>query len=461
MQDSSKWRAVQHEYPTESLPHRVTFCHQPGTYEYEGKLGVEDLTTLVVRSREGDADAFSVIVRRFQDMAVGYGLSLLHDFQLAEDAAQEAFLEAYLCLNNLREPLAFPGWFRRIVFKQCDRMTRGKQLNTSSLEDIEQSSHYPSQAETLERKEMNKRIQTVTAALPDNERIVITLHYLGGYSQQELGEFLDVPITTIKKRLFTARRRLREILIDDFGDILRERRPSKDESFSNGVMNMLNAARAGDVARVRELFSQNPRLLTAKDWLGNSALVLAATSGHTAILDLLYVAGVRPDIHEAASIGDMDRVMELLATDPQLLNSYSTEGGTPLLFAAHFGQLNTTDLLLKMGADINAVARNKLEVTPLHAALFGRRRHVAHLLVERGANVTLKRGGGDWPRSGWTALHYAAAYGFVELLGPLIARGADINDEDNEGKTALDVAREANQTEVVAYLRTARTKETT
>ena len=46
---------------------------------------MEDLTTLVIRSRKGDADAFGTIVRRFQDMAVGYGLSLLHDFQLAED----------------------------------------------------------------------------------------------------------------------------------------------------------------------------------------------------------------------------------------------------------------------------------------------------------------------------------------------------------------------------------------
>src|SRR5437870_13809228 len=84
------------------------------------------LEGLIHNASKGDADAYEVIVRRFQDMAVGYGYSILRDFQLAEDAAQEAFLEAYRNLDKLREPAAFPGWFRRIVFKQCDRITRNR-----------------------------------------------------------------------------------------------------------------------------------------------------------------------------------------------------------------------------------------------------------------------------------------------------------------------------------------------
>ena len=58
-----------------------------------------------------------MLVRRFQDMAVAYGYSLLRDWQAAEDASQEAFLEAFRDLPKLRQPEAFPGWFRRIVFK--------------------------------------------------------------------------------------------------------------------------------------------------------------------------------------------------------------------------------------------------------------------------------------------------------------------------------------------------------
>src|SRR5919199_314305 len=94
---------------------------------------MDSLESLILRAREGDADAYAAIVWRFQDMAVGYGYALLRDFQLAEDAAQEAFLEAYRHLSALREPAAFPGWFRRIVFKHCDRLTRGKSLVTVPL----------------------------------------------------------------------------------------------------------------------------------------------------------------------------------------------------------------------------------------------------------------------------------------------------------------------------------------
>jgi DNA-directed RNA polymerase specialized sigma24 family protein len=78
---------------------------------------MESLTSLVERARSGDLEAFTQIVCRFQAMAYGYAYAILGDLILAEDAAQEAFLEAHRKLDNLREPAAFPGWFRRIVFK--------------------------------------------------------------------------------------------------------------------------------------------------------------------------------------------------------------------------------------------------------------------------------------------------------------------------------------------------------
>src|SRR5215510_10641353 len=95
---------------------------------------MERLESLIDASLSGDPDAYAAIVRRFQDMAVGYGYSILHDFQLAEDAAQEAFFEAYRTLPKLREAAAFAGWFRRIVFKQCDRITRRRVVATVPLE---------------------------------------------------------------------------------------------------------------------------------------------------------------------------------------------------------------------------------------------------------------------------------------------------------------------------------------
>lgn len=416
--------------------------------------GSESVAVLVGRSRTGDAEAFAELVRRFQDMAVGYAYSLLKDFQLAEDAAQEAFFEAYRGLNNLREAAAFAGWFRRIVFKQCDRFIRTKQPALAPIETIErQASGRLSQAEALERREMNARVLKAVAQLPEHERATLMLFYISGYSHKEVGAFLGVPVTTVKKRLHDGRNRLRERLFEVFEENLRECRPSRDETFTARVMALLKAARAGDAETVKRLLEGDPRLLAARDPLGNTALILAVNSGHHEIAELLFAAGLEPDIHEAAAIGRTTRVAELVEGDARLLDSYSPEGFTPLALAAHFGHAETVAWLIAAGADLDAVARHALQVTPLHAALFGREVETARLLVAHGANVKARRGGKGWPRAGWTALHYAAAYGFLDLIDLLIERNADVEARDDEGRRPLDVAIEEKQTAAEQRLR--------
>jgi RNA polymerase sigma factor (sigma-70 family) len=416
---------------------------------------VEDLPALIIRARNGDGDAFGKIVRRFQDMAVGYSYSLLRDFHLAEDAAQEAFLEAYLCLPQLREPAAFPGWFRRIVFKQCDRVTRVSTPSISTIDEArEVTAADQNQTDVMEQREREDSVLSAIDSLPEHERTSVMLFYMSGHSQKEISEFLDVPVTTIKKRLFSARGRLREMLVDVVTDSLRQRRPSRDEGFSESVIEMLNAARSGDVNRVQELLRRNRRLLTARDWLGNSALIMAVNSGQTAVAEMLFRAGVKPDIHEAAAIGHSSRVAECLHADANCLDSFSEQGFTPLALAAHFGHLETTRFLLDQGADASIVSRNPLQVTPLHAALFGKRVETARLLIERGSNVQIGRGGKGWPRAGWTAMHYVASMGLIELIEILLSHEADLNALDDEGLTPLDVAIAEKQDEVVEILKT-------
>jgi RNA polymerase sigma factor (sigma-70 family) len=422
---------------------------------FEGipELTMTSLESLVEKAREGDDDAYEIIVRRFQDMAVGYGYSILRDFQLAEDAAQEAFLEAYRNLDSLRERAAFPGWFRRIVFKQCDRITRNRSFAIIPLDAAEdRASREPTQADAIEQREMNDKILTAVDALPDHERAATMLYYISGYSQNEVAEFLDEPVTTIKKRLYSARKRLREMLIDLVEDSLRERRPSRDELFSTTVIEILKAAHSGDAAKVKQLLEQDPRLIAARDPLGNTAMILAVNSGHDEIAELLLAAGVQPDIYEAASIGRTELVDQLLSHYPSLLDSYSPEGFTALALTAHFGHIETLQFLISRGGNMNAVSKHPMNVTPLHAALFGRRVEAAKVLVAAGADVTPKRGGSGWPRAGWTALHYAAGFGFAELAQAFIDRGADINALDDEGKTPLRVAVESAQQEVADLL---------
>lgn len=416
---------------------------------------MDSLESLILRAREGDADAYGAVVWRFQDMAVGYGYAILRDFQLAEDAAQEAFLEAYRSLHGLRDPSAFPGWFRRIVLKHCDRLIRGKRFITVPLQAVEWcASHAYSQAEEVERQEMKERLWEAIDSLPEHERTATMLYYISGYSQREVGAFLGAP-TTVKKRLFSARKRLRGLLFDVLEDSLRERRPSRHGAFAAGVMEILKAASSGDVSRVKELLEQDPRLLRARDRLGNTALILAVDSGHREVAELLLRSGIQPDIYEAAAIGDTSLVAERVHEDARAVNSYSPEGFTPLALAAHFGHEETVEFLLTHGANINAVSKNGLGVTPLHAALYGRRVEMAKRLLAFGADVTARRGGKNIPRAGWTALHYAAGYGFVELIAPFIESGADLDARDEEGRTPLRVAIEEGQAKAAEILRRA------
>jgi len=408
---------------------------------------MDALEVIVRRARDGEAEAFGILVRRFQDMAVGYGYSILHDFQLADDAAQEAFFEAYRTLSKLREPAAFAGWFRRIVFKQCDRITRRRVVATVPLEAA------PDPVQATDEEERKAEVFEAVRQLPEHERSAMTLFYIGGYSMDEVATFLEVPVSTVKGRLHSARERLRTMLLDTVADDLRARRPSRNESFATTVVDLLQAARAGDIERVKTLLKADPRLLVARDPMGNTALIIAVNSGHEALADLLFDAGVEPGLHEAAAIGDSDRVRAALDRDPEGLDTYSPEGFTPLALAAHFGHLEVMRLLIDRGAEVNRVATHRLAVTPLHAALFGRQVDAALLLIERGADVALARGGSGWKRAGWTPLHYAAGMGFSTLVQPLLDRGADPSRADEEGKTPLDVAIDANHSGIVDVLR--------
>ncbi|MCX7017087.1 MAG: DUF151 domain-containing protein [Candidatus Sumerlaeota bacterium] len=196
---------------------------------------MDDAKTLVLRSRGGDVEAYGLIVRRYQDMAVGYAFSILRDLDLAEDAAQEAFIDAYHQLAALREPAAFPGWLRRIVFKHCDRVTRRARLRAVPLEsagDLPSPAPDPSQA--AQSNEIRDRVLEAIGALPDAEREATALFYINGYTQNEVSEFLNVPVMTVKNRLRSARNRLRERMSDMAEKTLKQSKPGA--AFAKHVM---------------------------------------------------------------------------------------------------------------------------------------------------------------------------------------------------------------------------------
>lgn len=206
---------------------------------------MRDLTQLVNQAKslptQGAAvEAFGLIVREFQGMACGYAYSILGDFQLAEDAAQEAFVVAFKQLGELRQPEAFAGWFRRIVWSTCRRSTRLHQVATTPLDAVvELPSREDQPGEIVQKAETHAAVLQAINALPPPEREATTLFYMNEYSQQEIADFLEISVDTVKNRLSASRRRLKERMFDMVKDTMQENAP--DERFNQTLMDTLRA----------------------------------------------------------------------------------------------------------------------------------------------------------------------------------------------------------------------------
>ena len=176
---------------------------------------MKNLGELVRRAQNGDIGGYEHIVRRFQASAFSHAFSVLGDSHLAEDAVQDAFVEAYRNLGSLRTPEAFASWFYRIVFTACSRMRRRRTVLTSSLEEADRIAD-PSESpvERLERKQREQTVHLAIQSLPDSLRTVTALYYIGGIGQREIADYLGLPETTVKKRLFNARKKLKEGIVN-------------------------------------------------------------------------------------------------------------------------------------------------------------------------------------------------------------------------------------------------------
>jgi uncharacterized protein len=211
---------------------------------------------------------------------------------------------------------------------------------------------------------------------------------------------------------------------------------------------LFSAIRSGELGVVDRLLRERPYLAGASDPAGLTAVTVAAYHGQPAILERILAAGPDLDRFEAAIVGDLSRLAELLdEADAGPVDERSGDGFTALHLAAFFGRLRAAQELLDRGADPNAWASGVLRVQPLHSAIAASQQAVARLLVERGADVNTAQDGGIAP------LHEAAANGLDDLAEFLIQHGADPAALTQDVLTPADLAERAGHVALGAQLR--------
>ncbi|MCA1644206.1 MAG: ankyrin repeat domain-containing protein [Chloroflexi bacterium] len=151
-------------------------------------------------------------------------------------------------------------------------------------------------------------------------------------------------------------------------------------------------------------------------------------------------------IHEAAAMGAIERIAQLLDVDPTAANAWASDGFQPLGLAAFFGRREAVELLLARGGEVNTPARNAFKVAALHAALAGPQPGMATLLVAAGADANARQQGGVTP------LHECASIGDMDLTRFLLDHGAEPSVRDDQGKSPADTARERGHSAVAALL---------
>lgn len=420
---------------------------------------------MVRAAQAGDALAFAEIVRFYQDIAVAYAASILGDYHLAEDAAQEAFVEAYHKIASLREPAAFAGWFRTIVFKFCDRITRRKQYRLAGLEAaLEVASPEPSPHEILESREIEVSVWAAIATLSEAERQVVLLYYMGDHSQAAIAKFLEITPNTVKTRLYSARQRLRKHMAH-IEKNLHTARPSRDAKFAGKVQRMIQpealkknepltwspgmgievwemfcAAITGDLQTIKRLVEKNPSLVRCHHAY-RTPLYFAVRENQVEVAAFLLDHGANPlslavndtfldiardrgyeemqklleiklaSLHGASPKGegiaagirerDLAKVRNLLDAEPELLHAGDERGNQPIHWAVMTRQLDIIDELLARGADIDA--RRQDGGRPIHLT------------------------NGDYYYRGWRDVPKDVTTTPAEVLAHLRARGAYVD----------------------------------
>jgi RNA polymerase sigma-70 factor (ECF subfamily) len=169
----------------------------------------EDDSELVAQCLAGRTAAFEPLVARYQRPLFNLAYRMLGSHDQAIDATQNAFVKAYQHLDSFDSNKRFFSWIYRILKNECLNVLRDRRPGEPLPHDLAASG---GPIEDLERRERRMAVQTALRALTDEHREVILLRHFTELSYEEIAAALDIPVKTVRARLYTARRRLATLL---------------------------------------------------------------------------------------------------------------------------------------------------------------------------------------------------------------------------------------------------------
>ena len=169
---------------------------------------------LVLRCQDGDSEALTQLIQEWQPRLVRLAWRLTADRDAAGDLVQDAWIAIVRGLRRLDDPARFRSWAFRIITNKCVDWTRKRVVQRRATEDL---AHFTpvitderSSSSMLQNEQ--RRIRDAVAALPNEQRAIVSLHYLDGMAQAEIARVLSLPVGTVKSRLFHARSLLKQAI---------------------------------------------------------------------------------------------------------------------------------------------------------------------------------------------------------------------------------------------------------